>query len=202
MHEFVTPLSPNKCIMIGMYFSAANKATTDETLKVGTELTQVNNTCLTSMMTPSLHYIIVITLRRSLAQTILHIFSNSSQNCLEIISVDEIMGHKTNVMIAQRIARLGKNRLKQDFSALHRSAAFFSMRGNLKKRLLCINPISSAPLFIVTSRGKRKPTGDKLVHNVRVKIFRGVVFFYYSKQSKHVFFSQELQQICINSTCK
>ena len=34
MHEFVKPLSPNKCITIGMYFSATNKATTDKTLKV------------------------------------------------------------------------------------------------------------------------------------------------------------------------
>ena len=34
MHEFVKSLSPYKCIMIGMYFSATNKATTDKTLKV------------------------------------------------------------------------------------------------------------------------------------------------------------------------
>ena len=34
MHESVKPLSPNKCITIGMYFSATNKATTDKTLKV------------------------------------------------------------------------------------------------------------------------------------------------------------------------
>ena len=37
MHEYVKPLSPNKCIMIGMYFSATNKAITDKTPKVGKE---------------------------------------------------------------------------------------------------------------------------------------------------------------------
>ena len=41
MHEFVKPMSPNKCITIGMYFSATNKATADKTLKVGKALTQV-----------------------------------------------------------------------------------------------------------------------------------------------------------------
>ena len=46
MHEFAKPLSPNKCIMIGMYFSATNKATTDETLKVGKEFTRVVRDCL------------------------------------------------------------------------------------------------------------------------------------------------------------
>ena len=39
MHDFVKPLSPNKCIMMGMCFSAANKSTTDQILKVGKELT-------------------------------------------------------------------------------------------------------------------------------------------------------------------
>ena len=34
MHESVKHLSPNKCITIGMYFSAPDKATTDKTLKV------------------------------------------------------------------------------------------------------------------------------------------------------------------------
>ena len=38
MHEFVKLLSRNECIMMGMYFSATNKATTDKTLKVGKEL--------------------------------------------------------------------------------------------------------------------------------------------------------------------
>ena len=33
MHEFVKPLSHSKCIMIGIYFCATNKATTDNTLK-------------------------------------------------------------------------------------------------------------------------------------------------------------------------
>ena len=49
MHEFVTPLSPNfsnKCITIGMYFSATTKATTDKTLRVGKELTWVMRDCL------------------------------------------------------------------------------------------------------------------------------------------------------------
>ena len=32
--ELVKPLSLNRCIMIRMYVSAANKATTDKTLKV------------------------------------------------------------------------------------------------------------------------------------------------------------------------
>ena len=41
INEFVKPLSPNKCITIGMYFSATNKAITDKTLKVGKELTRV-----------------------------------------------------------------------------------------------------------------------------------------------------------------
>ena len=39
MHESVKPLSPNKCITIGMYFSATNKATNDKTLKAGKEFT-------------------------------------------------------------------------------------------------------------------------------------------------------------------
>ena len=46
MHKFVKTLSPNKCITIGMYFSATNKATTDKTLKVGKELTRVVSDCL------------------------------------------------------------------------------------------------------------------------------------------------------------
>ena len=46
MHEFVKPLSPNKCIMIGMYLSANNKATTDKTPKVGKALTRVVRDCL------------------------------------------------------------------------------------------------------------------------------------------------------------
>ena len=46
MHKFVKPLSPNKCITIGMYFPATNKATTDKTLKVGEELTRVVRDCL------------------------------------------------------------------------------------------------------------------------------------------------------------
>ena len=46
MHEFVKPLSPNKCITIGMYFSATNKTTTDKTLKVRKELIQVVRDCL------------------------------------------------------------------------------------------------------------------------------------------------------------
>ena len=39
MHESVKPLSPNKGITIGKYFSTTNKATTEKTLKVGKELT-------------------------------------------------------------------------------------------------------------------------------------------------------------------
>ena len=46
MHEFVKPLSPNKCITIGMYSSATNKATTDKILKVGKELTRVVRDCV------------------------------------------------------------------------------------------------------------------------------------------------------------
>ena len=62
------------------------------------------------------------------------------------------------------------------------------------------NPNLSALLFMVTSHGKKEPTGDN-VHNVCVTIFLGFFFFffwggYYSKQSKHVF-PHELQQICV-----
>ena len=46
MHEFVKPLSPNKCITIRMYFSDTNKATTDKNLKVGKQLTRVVRYCL------------------------------------------------------------------------------------------------------------------------------------------------------------
>ena len=48
MHEFVKPLSCNKCTMIRMYlnFFAINKVTTDKTLKVGKELTRVVRDCL------------------------------------------------------------------------------------------------------------------------------------------------------------
>ena len=46
MHESVKHLSPNKCITIGMYFSAPDKATTDKTLKVGEELTRVVRDCV------------------------------------------------------------------------------------------------------------------------------------------------------------
>ena len=96
------------------------------------------------------------------------------------------MSDKINVVIGQRISRLRKSRRKWDFSPLYRSASFFSMRGNLKMRHLCSNLILSAPLFPITSHGKREPTGDK-VHSIRVTIFLGMSFFYYSKQSKHVF---------------
>ena len=46
MYTLAKPLSPNKCITIGMYFSATNKAITDKTLKVGKELTQVMTDCV------------------------------------------------------------------------------------------------------------------------------------------------------------
>ena len=46
MYQFVKPLSPNKCIVIGIYFFATNIATTDKTLKVKKELTQVVRYCL------------------------------------------------------------------------------------------------------------------------------------------------------------
>ena len=46
MQKIVKPLSTNKCITIGMYFSATNKATTDKTLKVGKELTRIMRDCL------------------------------------------------------------------------------------------------------------------------------------------------------------
>ena len=62
----------------------------------------------------------------------------------------------------------------------------------------CIKPISSAPLFTVTSCGKREPTGKK-VHNVPVTIFLRV--FFTIPNSQNMFFPHELQQICINSTC-
>ena len=82
---------------------------------------KVNNTCRTSNEDT------IFTRRRSLAWTIRHIFSNLYQNRSKIVSVDEIMGNKTNVMIGQRISRLRKSRRKRDFSPLSRNAAFFSI---------------------------------------------------------------------------
>ena len=60
------------------------------------------------------------------------------------------------------------------------------------------NPILSAPLFAVTSHGKREPTGDK-VHNVRVAIIFGGIFFTIPNR-QNMLFPHELQQMCINST--
>ena len=72
---------------------------------------------------------------------------------------------------------LGQEKVDENgnFSPLYSNAAFLSMTGNLKIRLLCINPISSAPLLLVKSHEKREPTEDK-VHNVRIMIFLGVFF--------------------------
>ena len=133
----------------------------------------------------------IFTHRQSLARMIQHIFSNSHQNCSEIVSVNEILSNKMNVKIGQRISRLGKSRKNCDFLPLCDNAAFFSMRGNLKTRLFLHNPILSAPLCTVTSRGKREPTGNK-VYNVRVMIFLGV-FFFNVPNSHNMFFPQHIQ---------
>ena len=93
---------------------------------------KVNSTCHTSTMKPSLPA------RRVLHKQYNILFSNSHQNCSEIVPAGEIMGNKTDVMIGQRISRLGKSRRKWDLSPLYSNVAFFSMRGNLKMRLPCI----------------------------------------------------------------
>ena len=84
------------------------------------------------------------------------------------------------------------------FSIVPQCCFLFSERQSRNEASLH-NKISSAPLSTVTSHGMREPTGDK-VHIVCVMIFLRV-FFYYSEQSEN-FFLHELQQICINRTCK
>ena len=133
-------------------------------------------------------YDAIFTCRRSVEQMIQHIFSNSHQNCSEIVSVDEIMGNKMNIMIGQRISWSGKIRQKRDFSPLYRNAAFFSMRGNLKTRHHRLKPILFAPLCVVTSCGQREPTGDK-ARFVWVTIFLGVFKKKKNSNSQNMFFS-------------
>ena len=141
----------------------------------------------------------IFTCRRILARTVQHCFTNLHQNCFEIVSVDEIMGNKMNIMIGQRISWSGKIRQKQDFSPLYRNAAFFSMRGNLKTRHHRLKPISFAPLCAVTSCGQREPTGDK-VYTFMLGFFSE--YFFTVPNSQNLFFPHELQQICINGTCR
>ena len=128
----------------------------------------------------------IFTHRRNLAWTIQHVFSDSHQNCSEIVSVDKIMGNKMNVMIGQRISRSGKSRWKWDFLPLHHNASFFSVRGNLKMRLHC-------PNFICSSVHGYKPWLERAYRRQSAQclwttIFSGYFFFfYYSKHSEHVF---------------
>ena len=128
------------------------------------------------------------TCRQSLARTIQHIFFQLAPKLLWNCFSWRNYGYKINVMIWQRISRSGKRRQKWDFLPwLYCNAVFFSVRGSLKNEASLHNPISLASLFMVTSHGKRKPTGDKVL-DVCVTIFLGI-FFYYCKQSKHFFFS-------------
>ena len=127
----------------------------------------------------------IFTCRQSLAWTIQHIFSNSHQNCSETVSVDKIMGNKTNVMIGQRISRSRKSRQKQDFSPLYRNTVLFSMRGNLKTRLPCITKFRPLLCSWLQAVVRESPQGTKCT-TFTLQFFSGY-FFHYSKQSKHVF---------------
>ena len=126
-------------------------------------------------------------------------FSNSHQNCSEIVSVDEIMGNKTNMMIGQRISWSGKSRWKQDFSPQYLNAAFFSMRGNLRMRLLCITQFHLLLCSQLQAMVRESPQETKCT-TFEFPFFLGYFFFKYSSQN--MFFPHELQQICVNSTCK
>ena len=90
---------------------------------------------------------------------------------------------------------------KQDlFTIVLQCCFLFNERQSHNKASLH-NKILSTPLFMVTSRGKREPTRDT-VHNVCVKIFLSFFFFFTIPNSQNMFLPHELQQICINSTCK
>ena len=125
---------------------------------------------------------------RSLARMIQHTFSNLHQNFSEIVSVDEIMGNKMNMMIGQRISRLEKIRRKRDFSLLYCNAAFFLMRGNLKMRLPCMTKFLLLLCSWLQAVVRESPQGTQCTTFV-LQFFSGYFFFYYSKQSKHVFAS-------------
>ena len=142
----------------------------------------------------------IFTGRQSLAWMIQRIFSNSHQNCSKIVSVDEIMGNKMYVTIGQRISRLGQNRWKNRIcSPLYCNAAFFTMRGNVKTRLPCIRKfylLLCSPLQAVVRESAQRTKCTTFM----LRFFPG--YFLTVPNSQNMFFPHELQQICINSTCK
>ena len=129
----------------------------------------------------------IFTRRRRLAQTVQHIFSKLHQNHSEIVSVDEIMGNKMNIMIGQRISWSGKIRQKRDFSPLYRNAAFFSMRGNLKTRLPCITQLHLLLCSWLQAMVRESPKGTKCTTFV-LRFFSGY-FLFTVPNSQNMFFS-------------
>ena len=151
---------------------------------------KVNNTCCTSMTKPSLPAGKVFPEWSNI------FFSSLHQNCSEIVSVDEIMGNKTNMMIGHRISWSGKSRWKQDFSPQYLNAA---MRGNLRMRLLCITQFHLLLCSQLQAMVRESPQGTKCTTFV-LQFFLG--YFFTVPNSQNMFFPHELQQICVNSTCK
>ena len=152
---------------------------------------KVNNTCCTLMTKPFLPAGEFLRERYNI------VLPTCTKTVLKLFQLTKLWVVKQTWWLDKGYqGRSGKSRRKHDFWPLYHNAAFFSMRGNLKMRLHCIKPILPAPLPTVTSHCKREPTGDK-VHNIHVMIFLRVFFY-----CQNMFFPHELQQICINSTCK
>ena len=141
---------------------------------------EVNNTCHTLTTKPSLPSGEVLGERYNIP------FPPRTRTAPKLFQLAKLWVIKWTWWLDKGFLGRGKSRRKQDFSPLYRYAAFFSMRGNLKTRLPCITTFHLL-LCSQLEAMVREFTGDK-VHNVRVTIFLGV-FFYYSRQSKHVFSS-------------
>ena len=125
---------------------------------------KVNNTCRTSTTKQSLNAGEVLRKWYNI------FFSNSLQNCSEIVLVDEIMGNKMKVMTGQRMSRSGKTGRKRHCLPLYRNEhCFLFNERQFQNEASLHNPNSSASLFTVTSCGKREPAGDK-VYNICVTV--------------------------------
>ena len=95
----------------------------------------------------------------------------------------------------------GKSRRKQDFSPLYHLYAFFFMGGNLKTMLPCITQIHLLLCSRLQAVARESPKGTKST-TFQLGFFSGYFFFFTIPNRQNMFFPHELQQVCINSTCK
>ena len=140
------------------------------------------------------------TCRQSLARTIQHIFFQLAPKLLWNCFSWRNYGYKINVMIWQRISRSGKSRQKWDFLPwLYCNAVSFQWEAVSKMRLLYITQFHWLLCSWLQAMVRESPQETKCSTFV-LQFFLG--YFFTIANSQNIFFSLELQQIRINSTCK